>query len=241
MLFMIKLRSSRFLGTVIYILLSWWGLAVDSEIRPLALQEPVSIDGRLDEPAWRLAPVVTDFVQFKPERGRVAAYATEVRVLLAADRLIVGFLCRDPEPERITARLTRRDSALTEDDCVCVGLDTFFDHRTAYYFFTNPLGTQEDGRLSENGRVGDATWDGEWRSAAVRIPEGWSAEIEIPLAILKYDPKKGNLLGHRPGKIDSARFGDGHMARAHRCFRHGLTIWRARRPRPRWPQEKSWK
>jgi len=190
-------RSFRLLaslGTALCFLSSW-GLAAAPEIRPLIIKEPVTIDGRLDEPAWRQAAAVTDFIQFKPERGLAAAFVTEARVLLAADRLIVGFLCRDPEPERITARLTRRDSDLTEDDCVCIGLDTFFDRRTAYYFFTNPLGTQEDGHLSENGRTGDDTWDGEWRSAAVRIPEGWTAEIEIPLVILKYDPKKGTSWG----------------------------------------------
>jgi hypothetical protein len=189
-----RLRCFAWLGTALCILSSW-GLAATSEIQPLNIKDPITIDGRLDEPAWSQAAAITDFVQFKPERGQGTAYATEARVLLTADRLIVGFLCHDPEPERITARLTRRDSALTEDDCVCVGLDTFFDRRTAYYFFTNPLGTQEDGRLSENGRTGDDTWDGEWRSAAVRIPEGWSAEIEIPLATLRYDPKKGTSWG----------------------------------------------
>jgi hypothetical protein len=179
----------------LFSILTSWGLDAAAEIKPLAIKDPIAIDGRLDEPAWSQAAAVTDFIQLKPERGRAAAYATEARVLIAVDRLIIGFLCRDPEPERITARLTRRDSALTEDDCVCVALDTFFDRRTAYYFFTNPLGTQEDGRLSENGRVGDDTWDGEWRSAAVRIPEGWSAEIEIPLATLKYDPQQGGSWG----------------------------------------------
>ncbi|MBN2346414.1 MAG: carbohydrate binding family 9 domain-containing protein [Candidatus Aminicenantes bacterium] len=165
------------------------------EVRPLAVDEAIAIDGRLDEPAWGRAAAISDFVQFRPERGRIPAFATEARVLLAPNRLIVGFFCRDAEPERITARLTRRDSDLTEDDCVCVALDTFFDRRTAYYFFTNPLGTQQDGRLSENGRVGDDTWDGEWRSAAARFPGGWSAEIEVPLATLKFDPRRGASWG----------------------------------------------
>ena len=190
-------RSTRLLALlgIVFFTLSSVGLEAAREIRPLAIKEPIVIDGRLDEPVWSQAEAVNDFVQFTPERGRVAAFFTEARVLLAADRLIVGFLCRDPEPERITARLTRRDSDLNEDDCVGFGLDTFFDRRTAYYFFTNPLGTQQDGRLSENGRSGDDTWDGEWRSAAVRTAEGWTAEIEIPLSTIKFDPKKGASWG----------------------------------------------
>ncbi|MCJ7524376.1 MAG: carbohydrate binding family 9 domain-containing protein [Candidatus Aminicenantes bacterium] len=192
-----RFRSNRLhvLLGIAFLNLSSVVLAATQEIRPLAIKEPIVIDGRLDEPAWSQAAAVSDFVQFKPERGRAAAFFTEARVLLAADRLIVGFLCRDPEPERITAHLTRRDSDLSEDDCVGFGLDTFFDRRTAYYFFTNPLGTQQDGRLSENGRSGDDTWDGEWRSAAARSAEGWTAEIEIPLSTIKFDPKKGASWG----------------------------------------------
>lgn len=195
-----SLNRPVLLGVALYALISWTFVAAQ-EIHPLKIKDEIIVNGRLDEPAWIQAESITDFIQLKPDRGRIAASVTETRVLISADRLIFGFICRDPEPERITARLTRRDSALTDDDCVCIALDTFNDQRTAYYFFTNPLGTQGDGRLSENGRVKDATWDGEWRSAAARTPEGWTAEIEIPLATLKYNPNKGTSWG-----IGLARF-----------------------------------
>ena len=174
----------------------FWTAAAAQEIRPLVVTAGRIVpDGLLSEPEWSRATPAGEFVQFEPARGEKASFATEVRVLLAPDRLYIGFICRDPEPERITAQLTKRDSDLFSDDCVGVGLDTFLDRRTAYFFFTNPLGTQEDGRLSDNGRTQDSTWDGEWRSAARRAEDGWTAEMEIPLAAIKFKPGRGIAWG----------------------------------------------
>jgi hypothetical protein len=173
-----------------------WTAAAAQEIRPLVVKAgAIVLDGLLSEPEWSRAIPAGEFVQFEPARGEKASFATEVRVLLASDRLYIGFFCRDPEPERIAAQLTRRDSDLFDDDCVGVSLDTFLDRRTAYFFFTNVLGTQEDGRLSDNGRTQDSTWDGEWRSAARRVEEGWTAEMEIPLVSIKFKPGLGIAWG----------------------------------------------
>ena len=38
-------------------------------------------------------------------------------------------------------------------------IDTFHDGRSGYFFMTNVLGTQLDGRLAEDGTSNDVTWD----------------------------------------------------------------------------------
>ena len=101
-----------------------------------------------------------------------------------AGHLYVAFRCLDVEP--LTAQLTQRDADLFADDSVAVLLDTYNDRQTAYYFITNPLGTQSDGRISDDGRQADAAWDAPWTSAAHRGAEGWSAEFAIPLTSLKF-------------------------------------------------------
>jgi len=110
---------------------------------------------------------------------------TEVRIVYDDSHIFFGFKCYDPEPDKLVLG-TRRDGLLMGTDSVTVMLDTFHDMRTAYYFRTNPLGVQHDGRVSDNGRVADTNWDGVWKSAGVRIPEGWSAEIAIPLTTIKH-------------------------------------------------------
>ncbi|MBN1271024.1 MAG: carbohydrate binding family 9 domain-containing protein [Candidatus Aminicenantes bacterium] len=161
---------------------------------------PLIIDGKLDEPDWKKAQVVKDFVQFEPQRGRPASQKTEVRILYDEEYITFGFFCYDSQPGRFASQLTKRDSDLTEDDAVFVLLDTFCDQRNCYYFGTNILGTQWDGRITENGRTNDDTWDGIWKSAGHRMNTGWSAEISIALSSIKYSPGEDRVWGLSLGR-----------------------------------------
>jgi len=150
--------------------------------------EPIRVDGVLDEAAWGRAAELSDFIQFEPERGAPATVRTSVRILYDGVAVYFGFENTDPEMDKISARISKRDSDLTEDDAVAVCLDTYGDRRACYYFMTNLLGTQYDGRITDNGLTTDATWDGVWKSAARKTETGWTAEISIELSSLKYRP-----------------------------------------------------
>ncbi len=146
--------------------------------------EPPDIDGVVEDDEWAGAARADVFVQFEPRRGEPATRRTVALVLYDAGHLYVAFQCWDDEP--LTAQRTQRDGDLFSDDAVALLIDTFHDRQTAYYFITTPLGTQEDGRLTEDGRQGDTTWDAAWLSAAARTGEGWSAEFAIPFTSIKY-------------------------------------------------------
>ena len=160
--------------------------------------KPPLIDGAVDDAEWNRAPVVGGFVQFEPRRGEPATVRTEVLILVDATHLYVGFRCWDDQP--LTARLTQRDSNLLSDDAVVVLLDTANDLQSAYYFYTNPLGTQLDGRVTDDGRQTDNTWDGPWQSAARSTAYGWSAEFAIPFTSLKYAAGAGRQWGINFGR-----------------------------------------
>ena len=170
---------------------------VAREATAVKVDEPIRIDGVLDEAAWKRAPVLSDFVQFQPERGAPASVRTSVRILYDGTAVYFGFENTDPEMDKIAARISKRDSDLKEDDAVAVWLDTYGDRRASYYFMTNLLGTQCDGRVTDNGLTTDTTWDGVWKSAARKTETGWTAEIAIELSSLKYKPgqKRGWGLG----------------------------------------------
>jgi hypothetical protein len=150
--------------------------------------EPIRVDGVLDEAAWGQAAVLSDFIQFEPERGAPASVRTSVRILYDGAAIYFGFENTDPEPDKIAARISKRDSDLTEDDSIAICLDTYGDRRACYYFMTNLLGTQYDGRITDNGSTTVATWDGIWKSAARKTETGWTVETAIELASLKYRP-----------------------------------------------------
>jgi hypothetical protein len=165
------------------------------EAAALKIDVPIKVDGLLEEAPWGRAPVLSDFLQFQPERGAAASVRTSVWVLYDGEAVYFGFECADPETDRIAARITKRDADLQEDDSVAVYLDTYSDRRACYYFVTNLLGTQADGRVTDNGLTSDSTWDGVWRSAARRTETGWTAEIAIELASLKYRPGHARTWG----------------------------------------------
>ncbi len=165
------------------------------EATALKIDEPIRIDGILDEAAWKGAAVLSDFIQFQPARGAPATVRTSVRVLYDGTALYCGFEMTDPEMDKIAARISKRDSDLKEDDAIAVYLDTHGDRRACYYFMTNLLGTQYDGRITDNGLTTDTTWDGIWKSAARRTETGWTAEIAIELSSLKYRPGRERTWG----------------------------------------------
>lgn len=145
---------------------------------------PPVIDGVIDDAEWAGASLATDFIQFEPRRGAPGTQRTEALLLHDDQTIYVAFRVWDDAP--ITAQLTRRDANLFEDDGVIILLDTFHDRQSAYYFGTNLLATQTDGRIANDGRTVDSNWDGTWQAAASRTEFGWTAEFAIPLNTIKY-------------------------------------------------------
>jgi hypothetical protein len=144
----------------------------------------ITLDGRLDEPAWRDAPVLK-LTQQSPNPGEPTPYDTEVRVLVSKEAIYFGFLCRDPNPKQIAIHSMRRDSLMKGDDSVSVILDTYGDHRTGYFFEINAAGARSDGLVSNPQRV-SLDWDGIWDARTARLADGWSAEIVIPSITLSF-------------------------------------------------------
>ena len=164
------------------------------------ITEPVVVDGVIDEGVWAGAPEVSDFIQLQPQRGEKARFRTVVKIVYDDAYIYFGFLCYDPQPEKIAARLGKRDADLRSDDSVYILLDTFNDNQSAYYFSTNLLGTQWDGRITDNGRTSDDTWDGIWKSTTQKTDFGWSAELAIALASIKYEAGTNKTWGLSLGR-----------------------------------------
>lgn len=170
------------------------------EVAGIKTDSPVKVDGFLGETIWKKAPEATDFIQLQPEKGDPASERTVVKVLFDDEHVYFGFWCYDSEPEKIVGRMTKRDTDIRSDDSVYVLLDTFHDRRTCYYVCTNLLGTQWDGRITENGRTFDSTWDGIWKSAAQRTDFGWTAEFAVELRSIKYEPGEDKTWGLSLGR-----------------------------------------
>ena len=146
--------------------------------------ESISIDGRADEPAWQMAPVATDFVQFEPTEGAPATERTEARVLYGSGALFVHIKAFEPRPEEIVGQLTRRDQG-SHSDVLGVVIDSYFDRRTAFQFAVNPVGVKHDIYHFDDTSE-DSGWDAVWDVAVSMDEDGWSAEFRIPYSQLRF-------------------------------------------------------
>ncbi len=148
----------------------------------------VRVDGVLDDEAWHEAEAATDFVQQDPHVGEPVSEPTEVRVLVDNEAIYFGIVCHDSDPHGVIARELRRDNPLAADDHFEILLDTFHDHRNAYHFAVNPLGTQYDALITDEGHDINAEWNERWWSETRITAEGWTAEVKIPLTTLRSGP-----------------------------------------------------
>jgi hypothetical protein len=129
---------------------------------------------------------VSGFYQRVPEDGAPASQDTDVYLGYDDTRLYVVFVAFDREPERIRARMTRRESVFP-DDTVEIQIDSFNDQRRAFSFLTNPYGIQWDAIWTE-GQEFDEAWDTVWDSRGQLTDRGYVVWMAIPFASLRFPP-----------------------------------------------------
>jgi hypothetical protein len=165
------------------------------------IEAEATVDGRLDEPIWQQAAVVSGFHQWMPVDGRPAEERTVVRVWYAPDAIWFGIEAYDRQPDAVRATVADRDN-VDNDDHVSIYLDTFRDRRRAYVFTVNPLGQQEDGVRSEGGNqasltggTDDLSPDFLWSSKGMRTDSGYVVELRIPFKSLRYPTARDQAWG----------------------------------------------
>jgi len=159
------------------------------------VEEAPAIDGRLDDLVWQNVAGSSDFYQREPVEGEAATERTSVYILYDQTHLYIGVELLDSEPLQIRATDLQRDSPLDNDDSFTIAIDSFHDHRNAFVFRLNPLGTRYDAVIREEAHSFDRAWDEQWTAAAVRTDQGWSAEYSIPFKILRFSGAEEQVWG----------------------------------------------
>jgi hypothetical protein len=162
-------------------------------VEAVRAQQPIQVDGQLDDEAWRRVEPVRDFTQRDPDEGAPATEATELRLLYDDDALYVGARLHDREPEKIVRRLSRRDEN-AEADRFSIYLDPRRDRLTGVRFEVSAAGVQND-EIIFNDTWMDDSWDAVWLSAVHHDDEGWSVEMRIPFSELRFLPGESQTWG----------------------------------------------
>ncbi len=148
---------------------------------PVRVATAPHIDGHLDDPVWSTIAASDAFTQSFPHDAESPSAPTRIQVAYDDENLYVAIDCEQTAPR--LARLTRRDRNV-DDDRVSIDIDTAHDRRSAFHFQVSAAGVLIDGLRYEDTEL-NTDWDEIWNGEVANTATGWSAEIRIPLRILR--------------------------------------------------------
>ncbi|MBC7842086.1 MAG: carbohydrate binding family 9 domain-containing protein [Gemmatimonadaceae bacterium] len=154
--------------------------------RAVRASTPMRVDGRLDEAAWSVAAVTDRLTQVEPDNGTPSAFRTTFRILFDTRFLYIGIAAFDTMGRRgVRVQDLRRKFDYFSNDLAGVVLDPLHDGRNSVSFQTNPYGAQRELQIFDGGNF-NREWEGVWRTRSVISDSGWTSEIAIPWATLRY-------------------------------------------------------
>jgi len=184
------------------LLLSGGVFAQKKVIFAKTLSDKIVIDGRFTEDAWKTAPIATDFVMFQPDNGKPidSTKKTDVRILYDNEAVYIAATLFDSEPQKILKEITQRDNIGTAD-IFGVFINGFNDGQQDFQFFVSASGVQMDRLATEDGEVApdnfnqDFSWDAIWDSEVSITNFGWTVEMKIPYAALRFSKENVQTWG----------------------------------------------
>jgi hypothetical protein len=152
-------------------------------LQAVRVERPPVIDGRLDDHVWGAVAASDAFTQKFPREGEPPTEKTHLRVAYDDEAIYFALDCQQ-RLAPVARRLTRRDR-LVEADWVSIAIDTRRDGRSGFDFTVSAAGVLTDSIRFDDTEV-SADWDENWEARTDVSERGWSAEIRVPLRILRF-------------------------------------------------------
>ena len=180
---MIKLHLS-----ILAILCSCFCQAQKS-VKALITDEKIIIDGELSEDIWSKLTPADDFHQYFPNDSLKATNDTEMYFAYDDVNLYIGIKVYGVGNKWLVNSL-KRDYRAGGNDNITIVLDTYYDGLNAFFFGVNPEGVIREGTITNGGnerRDFDESWDNKWIGDAKKFDGYYTAELEIPFSILRFN------------------------------------------------------
>ena len=145
----------------------------------------ISVDGKLDDPAWRAARKLSINYEMWPTQFGKPPEKTEAMIFRARKTLYVAFRAYDSNPGKIRSELRLHD-AIKFDDYVSIAIDTTGTRTSRYELRVNPMGIKSDLVYSS---VNDSylyDWNPDWDAVSTIDDHGYTVEMAIPLQSLSF-------------------------------------------------------
>lgn len=157
--------------------------------------DKITIDGKFEEQSWKNASIASNFLMISPDNGKPIAIEknTEVKVLYDNDAIYIAATLYDNEPSKIRKELTVRDNFATADH-FGVFINGYNDGQQEFRFFVSAAGVQQDLLYTESFGE-DTSFNAIWDSKVVLTDFGWTVEMKIPYAALRFSSEKKQTWG----------------------------------------------
>jgi poly(3-hydroxybutyrate) depolymerase len=155
---------------------------------------PIVVDGKLDEPAWAIAPWTDDFVDIQGDRKVVPRFRTRAKLLWDDSYLYIAAELEEPH---VWGTLTNHDSVIFQDPDFEVFIDPRGETQPYYEFEMNALNATWDLLLPkpyQDGARPRSDWEILGAKTAVQVrgtlnnpgdtDQGWTVEIALPWKVL---------------------------------------------------------
>ncbi len=148
----------------------------------------ITIDGLMNEPAWRQADSAANFHMVLPMDTSLAKVHTVVRMTYDDKNLYILVINYNLIPGPYMVESMKRDWSFVKNDNFIFFIDPFDARTDGFTFGANAAGGQWDGSMYAGGSV-DLNWDNKWTSVVKNYPDKWVFEAAIPFKSIRY--KKG--------------------------------------------------
>src|SRR5260221_2155858 len=157
--------------------------------------KPPTVDGHLDDDAWKQADWAGIYTQQAPTEGAPPTMPTELKILYDDKHLYFAIRAYD-DPDKIHRYPGRRDDFQGYAvDIVGICFDSYNDKRTGFEFDLTAGGGKIDLILGNGETEWDTTWDAVWDGKVASDEKGWTAEVRVPFNQLRYGPQKEQVCG----------------------------------------------
>ncbi|GMQ25557.1 hypothetical protein Aoki45_22390 [Algoriphagus sp. oki45] len=155
------------------------------------LQEPIKLDGLLDEEIWTSEEGWnTGFMQYFPSDTSLADAQTKIKVAFDANNIYIAAIMENTGPRKYVSTSLRRDYRGEQNDGISFVFDTFNDKTNAFQFGVNPYGVQREALLANGGARSEdlnLAWDNKWYAEAKIMENHWQVEVIIPFSTLRFN------------------------------------------------------
>lgn len=157
-------------------------------VYPTPRAAALTLDGKLDDPDWQQAPLVSGFTGY--EDNKLGEVQTAFRVLYDDKYLYFGIHCDEPNMDRVQpTRVAHDEHGIFRTEVIELFLDPGHTHDLYYQLAFNVAGSLYDGEREST------SWNSDAIVKTHMGPDFWSVELAMPWSKLGGDVTPGRVVG----------------------------------------------